>query len=217
MTACCLPKPAASSASPPGDDLAGVSTFHKFPSLMTFLLFHGEVVDIDPTAPWPLAVLIFDLLVAAFLITMASRLCFSELHIPTHILRYLLIIELLGLIAIANVAALITSIWPLPYVSSWISYALHINIMLACSLLELEILKIFSVLSATITPRAVTIIQAVLAISVTSGLGGHYMKIFLWNSDQDWASTLLLIESVTPCDLVATMGSFPQRFALRRN
>ena len=163
---------------------------------MTFLLFQGGIYNIDPTAPWPLSVLVLDLLVAVLLIAIASRLYFCELHIPTHILRYLLVIEILGLIAIANVVALITSNTPLPYFSSWFSYAMHLNIMLACSLLELEIFKIFSVLSGTITKVAIKRIQVSLAICFTIGLGGHYIKIFLCNYSLDDSATMLLIESV---------------------
>lgn len=68
------------------------------------------------------------------------------------------------------------------------------NIMLACSLLELEIFKIFSVLSGTITKQTATRIQ--IAFCFTMGIGGHYMRLFLFYSNQDLAATKIWADIV---------------------
>lgn len=87
----------------------------------------------------------------------------------------------------------------------WLVYLLYMNVAVSASLFELELFKIFTIVTPDLNAQEVTRIQIVFLCIFTLGMAGQCANIFNRGDEPEW---LALVYSI---DIVASLGHFLQR------
>lgn len=176
----------------PGDLVIQLCSALKFRTtricIMVFATFQGELVDIVPASPLgSLAIAMLSLSLSCQLASVAS-IFRGYIALPSRIIPWMFAVFAMDLAAvlISLVICLSDRNYPSDPAAQWLAYLLFMNAATGASLCELELFKMFTVLTPDLQAQDISRIQIIFFIFSTLGLVGHYAHVIDHENELAW-------------------------------
>ena len=167
---------------------------------MVFATFQGELVDINPasTLGAPVTAMLTSALCSQLIsVAMIIR---GYIALPNSIIPWVSAVLAMNLGALVLSMVMIVSSSAVDPLYLWLEYLLYLNAAMGSSLCELQLFKIFTIVTPDLKARDVTCVQIAVVSFFTLGMAGHYANVFNNGDEPEW------LANVHAIDIVANMG-----------
>lgn len=153
---------------------------------MVFATFQGEIVDIAPFSLLGSSVIAMLCVSLCSQVTVILLIFRGDISLPRGIIPGVSAVFAMSLTAVVIPMVICISASPADPTAQWLGYLLAMNAAMGAALCQLEIFKIFTVVTPDLDAKDVTRIQIVLFTSFTLGMTGHYADAFNRGNEQKW-------------------------------
>lgn len=153
---------------------------------MGFTTFMGEVIDIDSSSFFGLFVTGMLGISACCIMLLLAAIIRGQLGIPRRIKSWVIFLIVIILATLAICLSACISSTHFDPIAEWLVYLLFLNIILGTSLCELELFKIFVIVSPGLHAKDVSLVQFVFTSLFSIGMVAQYAQLFTKQQELQW-------------------------------
>lgn len=153
---------------------------------MVFSTFQGELVDIDPASLLGTSVITMGSISFCCQLAIIALIIRGYIALPSRVIPWISAVLAMGIAAVTIPIILCISASPADPAGQWLAYLLAMNAAMGTALCQLEIFKVFTVVTPDLSAKDVTRIQIVFFTSFTVGMTGHYANAFNRSNEPEW-------------------------------
>lgn len=153
---------------------------------MAFATFQGELVTLDPASPLGATVIAMLGISICCQLVIIALIFKGHIVLPKSIIPWVSFVFVMAITAVAISLAICISDSPVDPFAQWLAYTLYMNVAMCTSLCELQLFKIFTIVTQDLSTRDVTRVQIVFFTTCTLALVGHYANAFSRGGEPEW-------------------------------